>query len=462
MTSSSRTSSSGEGGQLLELEELISEAWYWPGASKGEISKALDGKPDGTFVIRDASSPGDYTLTVRARGETKLVKIVVGGGLCGFNTQVLDFRSLQELVDCHRKNSLKTYNANLDTMLLFPLRDSKRRQSGDEEFDRFLVIERFRTMKCAFMRASKLYDLHHGEQIRAENLLKMEKAALADVRKKMALLEEVVGTQKGVIEDLPQENAKLQLAFKGNAEVLSSALSTLRLEATTIEGQKARLEKFIVDHKKDLERESENVQLLSAQLERQMTEMRGEKSAAGRRQVTISEAKMQETSEQVELMRQHFEPLTVASILNELPLKWDPARFLVNDSSKEAAGVLIEAARARLHADWIAREEGHRRKRRYVLIGCRDSHSSTSSTPSFDGIFLIRPSASQEGRLVLSVLCSGRLSHCLVEEAPHGWGFENGGLSFVSIGDFVRYYAVNSLEEHNKQIRTVLTEPALP
>ncbi|KAF8365975.1 aap-1 [Pristionchus pacificus] len=463
MTSSSRTSSDDGGAQLLELPELVSEQWYWPGACKNEISKALEGKPDGTFVVRDASSPGDYTLTVRACGQTKLVKIHVVGGLCGFNLQSMDFRSIQQLIDCHRRTSLKTYNANLDTMLLYALRDSKRRQSGDEEFDRFLAIERFRTMKCAFMRATKLYDLHHGEQIRAENLLKVEKAALADVHKKLKLLEEVVSTQKGVIEDLPQENVKLHLAYKGNAEVLSSALSTLRLEATAIELQKARLEHFIVEHKGDLERESENVQLLSAQLEKQMAEMQGAKGANGhRQQATISETRMGEISEQVEFMRQQFEPLAVASILNELPMRWDPARFLVNDPSKEAAGALIEAARARLLADWTAKEEKSRRRRE----SHSHSHSSTSSTttiaPSFDGIFLIRPSASQEGRLVLSVLCGGRLSHCLVEEAHHGWGFENGGLSFVSIGDFVRYYSANSLEEHNKQIRTVLTEPVHP
>ncbi|GMS99652.1 hypothetical protein PENTCL1PPCAC_21827 [Pristionchus entomophagus] len=456
MSSSSRTSS-GEGGQLLAVDQLISEAWYWPGASKNEIAKALEGKPDGTFVVRDASSPGDYTLTVIARGETKLVKINVVGSLCGFNIHSLEFRSIQDLVDYHRTSSLKTYNVNLDTMLLVPLRDSKRRQSGDEEFDRFLAIERFRTMKCAFMRATKLYDLHHGEHIRAENLLKVEKAALADVHKKMKLLEEVAATQKGVIEDLPQENVKLHITFKDNSKVLTSALATLRSEAATIESQRGKLEGFIERHKGDLERESKNVQLLSEQLERQMAEMQGAKSSGGRHQAIISEAKMQEISEQVEYMRQQFEPLTVASILNELPLKWDPARFLVNDPSKEAAATLIETARARLHADWMMREDGKRRR--------RDSHSSTtssSSIPSFDGIFLIRPSASQEGRLVLSVLCAGRLSHCLIEEATHGWGFEHGGLSFVSIGDFVRYYAENSLEEHNKQIRTVLTEPVLP
>ncbi|PIO67247.1 hypothetical protein TELCIR_11014 [Teladorsagia circumcincta] len=54
-----------------------------------------------------------------------------------------------------------------------------------------------------------------------------------------------------------------------------------------------------------------------------------------------------------------------------------------------------------------------------------------------DGIFLIRPSASQ------------------------GWGFENGGVYFVTIGDFVRYYANASLEEHNSEIKTTLRMPAL-
>ncbi|ETN72585.1 SH2 domain protein [Necator americanus] len=78
-----------------------------------------------------------------------------------------------------------------------------------------------------------------------------------------------------------------------------------------------------------------------------------------------------------------------------------------------------------------------------------------------DGIFLIRPSASQVNKLVLSVLHGERVSHCLIGQTPQGWGFENGGVYFVTIGDFVRYYSHASLEEHNSEIKTVLALPAL-
>uniref|UniRef100_A0A1I7XD32 SH2 domain-containing protein n=1 Tax=Heterorhabditis bacteriophora TaxID=37862 RepID=A0A1I7XD32_HETBA len=78
-----------------------------------------------------------------------------------------------------------------------------------------------------------------------------------------------------------------------------------------------------------------------------------------------------------------------------------------------------------------------------------------------DGVFLIRPSASQANKLVLSVLNGERVSHCLIEQNEQGWGFENGGLYFVTIGDFVRYYAHASLEEHNKDIKTALSMPAV-
>ncbi|KHJ83641.1 SH2 domain protein [Oesophagostomum dentatum] len=54
-----------------------------------------------------------------------------------------------------------------------------------------------------------------------------------------------------------------------------------------------------------------------------------------------------------------------------------------------------------------------------------------------DGIFLIRPSASQANKLVLSVLHGERVSHCLIGQTQQGWGFENGGVYFVTIGDFI-------------------------
>ncbi|KHJ78017.1 hypothetical protein OESDEN_22363 [Oesophagostomum dentatum] len=44
--------------------QLCDQIWYWGNAEKSLISEVMQDQPEGTFIVRDASSPGDYTLTV--------------------------------------------------------------------------------------------------------------------------------------------------------------------------------------------------------------------------------------------------------------------------------------------------------------------------------------------------------------------------------------------------------------
>lgn len=370
-------------------------------------------------------------------------------GRCGFALESLTHDSVVSLIEFYRTRSLKCYNTQLDVCLKYPLPRRKNSVRGTEphshsvpnsispplpafnpDWELRLGLERLRICQTAVDRAARLFDAVHEEKKMADDLHYEYTQAIVDFDRKTKELEDVLSTLQSCIEGEDDNgDAKRIQAFKANAELVEKGIKKLKEERDLVIDRRSRVSKII----EDLEQAASHAKERLVSCHNTRNNSYAELYKKGVPKPTLTE-----TIEHATNMLDK-ESLQASELLADIRLAWEPERYLVNDPSKEAAAALIQRARAR-------------------LIEKLETLGAFRAT---DGIFLIRPSASQANKLVLSVLHGERVSHCLIGQTPQGWGFENGGVYFVTIGDFVRYYAHASLEEHNSEIKTSLSMPAL-
>lgn len=364
-------------------ETLDNVEWFWPEITRDEVNDRLKEKPDGTFLVRNSSSKifGEYTLTLRKNHTNKLIKIFTKDGLYGFS-EPYTFKSVVELINHYRKESLAQYNPSLNVKLLYPIsRFEEPELDGVDIHDLAKVKERLQEVLDELKSKNKQYDQFNDDHERNTETIMKQRNSIRSYRLLTSMLEEHINLNtKMQIESPPHEASMMQ-------DQKERLLEKLKIFTASCQEHENDL-KMMIAYNRLLDRERNSIKPSLLYLGRQRN---------------ILQRILDKNSEE----------------FNISPHKVESTWF-IRDCNRTDAEQLL------------------RNKR--------------------DGTFLIRNSR-QTGQYALSIVCDGKVFHCLILKTERGFGFSEPYDIHANLMDLVLHYTQTSLEEHNDNLTTTLKFP---